>query len=515
MPLAPDQVQLVRSSGSLLLGPGTPYTVLPGWDPWSRTTRDPQSAERPYGHGSVVGAEWVNEAVVLIPVSVYRSGSTKAEWLAAHQQLAAAFTAVGSTGEMPELRFEWGGSEFVMFGRPRQVRVTADNISVGKSVQQCAFVAPDPRIYSGLLTTQATGLPVQQGGMTFPATAATTRLRLPGASGSYASTPNDVSFGITGDLDVRARISPRLWTGGGVQTIAAKFGTTSNQRSWQLVLQNDGLLRVNTSTDGINSSSRVATQAITSGGDVIVRFTLDVDNGAAGNTVTFYTGTSITGPWTQLGTPVVTAGVTSLFAGSEPLLVGASNGGATNPFRGVIRQVQVRSGITGTVVANPDFTVQVVKATSFTDSTGKLWTVNGSAAIVASTFRGGLTMPFTIPGVLTGGVLTLTNSGTSDTSLRARVDGPAIEPRLVLRRPDGTVQTLSFDLELADGQWLDIDTAARTALLNGLAGSNQRGVAAWDMDPHPIQPGVNSLRFASAVYNTTAQLTVEHRSAWW
>jgi hypothetical protein len=515
MPLAADQVQLVRSSGELLLGPGTPYTVLPGWDPWSRTTRDPQTAERPYSHGSVVGAEWVDEAVVLIPISVYRSGSTKAEWLAAHQQLSAAFTAVGSTGELPELRFEWGGSEFVLFGRPRQVRVTADNIAVGKSVAQCAFVAPDPRIYSGLLTSQSTGLPLQQGGLTLPAVAASTRLRLVDVAGTYASTPNHASLQITGDFSLRIGLDLRSWTDG-FQQLVTRYGS-AGAISYALNVDSSGIPRLQWSADGTTVLTAPASQGLAGVSQMLwLRGDLDVNNGAAGRTATFYTGPTRSGPWTALGSPVIQAGVTSVFAGPSgaPLEIGSRGGGLTQTIRGAVYGAEVRNSA-GTVVADPDFTVQQVGATGFTDTTGKTWSVNGSAKLVANTYRGGLTLPATVPGVLTGGALTLTNSGTTDTSLRVRIDGPAIEPRLVLRRPDGTVQTLSFDLELADGQWLDINTISGTALLNGLAGSNQRGVATWLMDPYPVQPGENTLRFASADYNTTAQLTAEHRSAWW
>jgi hypothetical protein len=126
--------------------------------------------DRPNGHGSLRGAEWVDEAVVLIPLSINRLGGTKAEWLSAHQALAAAFTAVGSTGETCELHFEHGGSEFVMFGTPRMPRVNGDNLSVGKSVNQVAFVAADPRIYSSTLSTASTGLTRYVDGLVTPFT---------------------------------------------------------------------------------------------------------------------------------------------------------------------------------------------------------------------------------------------------------------------------------------------------------------------------------------------------------
>lgn len=294
MALAECQVQLSRSATTLLMGPGTVYTVLPEWDPWSRTNRRPQSQTRPHAHGSLVGSEWVDEATVLIPVSVHRDGSSKSIWMAAHQDLMAAFTAVGDSGEMCELTFEWGGTEYLMVGRPAQVRTTTSNVAVGKSVEQCVFIAADPRIYSAVLSSLSTSLPVQQGGLTVP-----------------------------------------------------------------------------------------------------------------------------------------------------------------------------------------------------------------------------LTVPFTISGVLVGGRLELTNSGTADSGLTVRIDGPAVEPRLTLQRPDGSVQSIRFLLDLAAGQWLEIDTTRRLALLNGLAQSNQRGRAVWDMDSYPLQPGVNILRFGSAVYNETALMTAQHRSAWW
>lgn len=294
MALAAEQVQLVRSSGSLLMGPGTPYTVLPEWDPWSRTVRDPQTVDRPHAHGSLVGSEWVDAAVALIPVSVYRHQASKADWLSAHQELAWAFSAVGDSGETCELRFEWGGSEYVLFGRPRMPRVTTENVAVGKSVEQCVFVAADPRIYSGSLTSVSTGLPLQQGGLTVPFTA-----------------------------------------------------------------------------------------------------------------------------------------------------------------------------------------------------------------------------PFTVSGFLVGGRLDLTNTGTTASGMSFRIDGPAVEPRVILARPDGSVQSISFDLTLTAGQWLEVDTTTRLALLNGLPQSNQRGRSVWDMDAYPLLPGLNFLRFGAGVYNPDALITVEFRSSWW
>lgn len=515
MALDADQVRLVRQGRSLLMGPGTAYTVLPGWDPWSRSTRSPQSLDRPYAHGSLRGAEWVDEAVVLIPLSINRLGATKAEWLASHQELAAAFTAVGASGETCELYFEHGGSEFVMFGTPRMPRVNGENLSVGKSVSQVAFVASDPRIYSSDASVLATGLPLQQGGLAISTTAATTRLRLPDASGAYASTPNHSSLQFTGDFSLRIGLDLRSWTDG-FQQLVTRYGA-AGAVSYALNVDGSGIPRVQWSADGTNILTAAATQSLSGVSRMLwLRGDLDVDNGASGRTATFYTGPTRSGPWTAFGSPVVQAGATSVFAGpsGSPLEIGSRGGGTTQLARGAIYGAEVINSA-GTVVANPDFTSQTVGGTSFADSTGKTWSVNGTAQLVPDTYRGGLTLPVTVPGVLNGGSLDLVNSGTADAGMTVRIDGPATEPRLVLRRPDGSVQSLRFSIDLAAGQWLEIDSTSYLALLNGLASSNQRGNAIWDLDPYPLQPGVNTLRFLSGDYNASSQLTVTHRSAWW
>lgn len=516
MALDEDQVHLVGTGRDLLMGAGTRFDVQDSFNPFATQIRTPQSEDRPYAHGALVGAEWLTERVVPIMVIANGASRTVATARAAIQDMSAAFSAVGATGEIAELHFRLNEDpdEFVLFGRPRGIDPDMKNLGLGYAYVSTAFVASDPRIYSGLLTTQSTGLAIQQGGLTIPAEVATTRLRLPGTSGAYSSTPDHASLDITGDLDIRADLDPGVWASGVTRQIVAKWGATSGQWSYTLRVNTTGALQLTWSATGAASLAAASTAVVPELGRRAVRATIDVDNGAAQRVITFYTAPTIAGPWTQLGSPVTQAGATSIFSGPAALAVGSLSDGVSDRLTGSVYAVEVRSGIGGTIAANPDFTARTTGQASFADSTGKTWTVNGDAKIVGSTYRGGLTAPFTVAGVLVGGSLVLTNLGTTDTSLKARIDGPAIEPGLVLSRPDGTVQTLSFDLDLAAGQWLDIDTAARTALLNGLASANQRGVADWDMDPYPIQPGVNTLRFTSADYNDTAQMTAEYRSAW-
>lgn len=518
MVLAEDQVQLVGTSRDLLMGAGTRFDTQSAFNPFTTSVRAPQGGDRPYTHGSWVGAEWMDARVV--PIRVIANGTNRdvPTTRAAIQDMQAAFVAVGATGEDIELRFRLKGDpdEYVLFGRPRGVEPDLSTIGLGYVYASTAFVAADPRIYSGTLTTQATGLPLQQGGLVLSAAPASTRLRLTGASGAYASTPDTAALDITGDFEIEVDLGPDVWANGATQGLASKYNGTGNQRSYGLWLSSTGQLQVVWSTDGTSAGRTIVSSAtpvpVTAAG---VRGSLDVNNGAAGKTITFSYRFTDTGPWIQFDQQT-TAGTTSVFSGSALLEVGAHSGGTADRFTGTVRGVRVRSVIGGTIVANPDFTAQTVGVSSFADATGKTWTVNGAAQLTAGgTFRGGLTLPFTVPGVLNGGFLDLVNSGTADAGMTVRIDGPAVEPRLILRRPDGSVQSVRFFITLAAGQWLEIDSTRRLALLNGLASSNQRGNASWDLDPYPLPPGVNTLRFLSGEYSAASQLTASHRSAWW
>lgn len=203
----------------------------------------------------------------------------------------------------------------------------------------------------------------------------------PGAAGG-ATTPDTAVLDITGDLDVRVDAAVR-WRGdsGG---LAGKYVEPGNQRAWILWLDSDGSLILYWSTTGGNlSSARSAAAVPAESGRLAIRATIDVDNGAAGRTVTFYTAPGITGPWTQLGAPVVQAGTTSIFNSSAPLQVG----GVLDPVVGRGYAAEVRSGIGGTVVASPVFSAQVENATGFTDGAGRVWTVTGAAQITNRTTR--------------------------------------------------------------------------------------------------------------------------------
>lgn len=197
-----------------------------------------------------------------------------------------------------------------------------------------------------------------------------------------ASTPDASVLDITGDLDVRFDATLTNWIDSGSIELVGKANTTSNQRSWLLMMR-DGRLHLEWSVDGINTIQKESTQDLpVTPSRLAVRFTLDVNNGASGNTVTFYTAPTIAGTWTQLGDPVITSGTTSIFNSTAALFVGQAIIGVGFPSAaGKIHACEVRNGIAGTVVANPNFSAQTAGATSFTDAAGRAWTVAANSQI--------------------------------------------------------------------------------------------------------------------------------------
>ncbi|MFE9645322.1 hypothetical protein ACFYO0_14635 [Streptomyces sp. NPDC006365] len=209
-------------------------------------------------------------------------------------------------------------------------------------------------------------------------------LELPGRSTDFASTPDTAVLDITADLDIRIDATLTPWTGRStMREVAGKYESTTNQRSWLLLVNTDDRLVFRWSTDGVDVLARQSTQPapVPASRRLAVRATLDINNGAGGHEVRFYTAPTMAGPWTQLGDLVTRPGVTSVFNSTAPVVVGnISTLGFEGPV-GRVHALELRTGIDGTVVARPDFTAQTIGAASFVDSVGRTWTMNGGAAI--------------------------------------------------------------------------------------------------------------------------------------
>lgn len=218
-------------------------------------------------------------------------------------------------------------------------------------------------------------------------------LDVPGDSGDEATAPDSATLGITGDIDVRIDVTSTDWS---ARDLCGKYDATGDQRSWTLQVGTGGHLVLSWSTAGTSATRTAVTSTAPvplypSPGRLAVRATLDVNNGAGGNTATFYTSDAISGTWTQLGAPVVTAGTTSIFDSTSALEVAdvealssiLDSFDDSRPLEGAVHAFELRNGIGGTVVANPDFTAQAKGAASFADTSGTpiTWTVAGQAMI--------------------------------------------------------------------------------------------------------------------------------------
>jgi hypothetical protein len=205
-------------------------------------------------------------------------------------------------------------------------------------------------------------------------------LSLPGTTGNSASAPAAAAHNILGDLDVRVQIAVPDWKPISVKSFINRWAT-GNQ--WNFALSPAAgpgpaghLVFVWVSSGGTRTVRSTAAVPFANGTAGWVRATLDVDNGADGHTVVFYTSTDGVA-WSVLAT-VVVAGVTDIASvAGTALRIGLRDG--DQQTEGTVFRAQVRDGIDGTLAADFDPARSVEPHTTFTASTGEVWAIDRSA----------------------------------------------------------------------------------------------------------------------------------------
>jgi hypothetical protein len=233
---------------------------------------------------------------------------------------------------------------------------------------------------------QTDGIPCLEDGslrMAVPPQVSTAALWLPGSSGNYVSCPDAAGLDITGDICIVAKVALDDWTPGAATVIVGKRdgGTT---KSYQFYVDTSGNLALMWSTDGSAETADTSTTptGASNGTALWVAATLDVNNGASGYSVRFWTG-SDGETWTQLGATVVGGSTTSIFASTSPLEIGSIVGGTALNLAGKVYSVSVRTGIGaagivgGTQVAYYD--ANLARGNRFRDAGSNLFTATGSA----------------------------------------------------------------------------------------------------------------------------------------
>ncbi|NNJ04143.1 hypothetical protein HHX38_08345 [Streptomyces sp. PKU-MA01144] len=213
-------------------------------------------------------------------------------------------------------------------------------------------------------------------------------LALTGAVADIASTPDTAALDIVGDIDVRIEATADWWSST-PQVLIGKWGA-DGQRSWMVRIY-QGQLRWIHTPDGTTASQRFANWVLPGlPRRAALRVTVDVDNGAGGWSPSLYWAESLDGPWTLVAALVGAAPTTSIHNSTAPLSIAPEDPTTTPPrvpLRGRVHRAEVRSGIGGTVVANPDFRGKTEGTTSFADGAGRTWTTAGAAEVSDREYR--------------------------------------------------------------------------------------------------------------------------------
>lgn len=215
-------------------------------------------------------------------------------------------------------------------------------------------------------------------------------LYLPGNASNDCSLSDSAALSITGDIDLRAAVALDDWTPSTINGLINKLNEISGgQRSYTFYVETNGKLTLGWTADGSAFLSATSTIAptVADGALLLVRAVLDVDNGAAGKSVFFYTKTSTPGSayadlrdntgWTQLGTTVTTATTTSIFDGTTIVRLGSesTNSTPTSPMAGKFYAAAILNGIAGTEALLVNFADATEPFATFTESSSNAATV--------------------------------------------------------------------------------------------------------------------------------------------
>lgn len=248
-----------------------------------------------------------------------------------------------------------------------------------------------------------------------------THLRLPGVAGNYASTPDSAANSVTGDLELRVKVSLVRWLNPSANQALISKLSAAGQWSYDFYVDTAGKLALLTSPDGSASSVGTSTvvTGLTDGSAKWLRVTRTFVTGVIG----FYMADDGVN-WTQLGTNVSNTPGT-IFNSTSELRVGVDL--AANPHTaGRFYYADVRGG--GIVVAVFDPTLGARGASSFVALTGETWTINTSGTPPAMlqgpllTYEGAEYL--SLPGVAGNNASTpdtAANSVTGDIDVRMKV----------------------------------------------------------------------------------------------
>lgn len=215
--------------------------------------------------------------------------------------------------------------------------------------------------------------------------------------GDHATTPSHPDFDFAGPFDLRVLVDPDQWVDriDGIestflpaQPIIDRWGG-GGDRSWMWLITSTGRRWVRLSTDGTDVVDGFTNRVDAAQHPLWMGVTVTPNNGAGGWTMSAYRwdGYPSSPPaditdW-GLVESVTVDGPVSVHHPARRVRIGGEAFGTQ--FLGRVLRAEIRDGINGTMVADPDFTAATPGATEVVDSTGKPWVLGGGAEI--STMR--------------------------------------------------------------------------------------------------------------------------------
>jgi hypothetical protein len=211
----------------------------------------------------------------------------------------------------------------------------------------------------------------------------TNYLYLPGVVGNLASTASTTNIQLTGDRTMIVDVAMDDYTPTQYQYFLSKRGGATGEYFFRIDFVTSGRLQLlwyesstqkfAQSTDAISTSDGTRVQ---------IAVTHDVDNGAGGNDVRFFTRATSSDSWAQLGSTVTNAGIAAPTPTANGLAIGSQDGSLLTAsgkfYRATLANGIGASGVPGgTTVFDADFTTGITSGAqaTFTESSANAATV--------------------------------------------------------------------------------------------------------------------------------------------
>lgn len=199
-----------------------------------------------------------------------------------------------------------------------------------------------------------------------------------GTGTSGLTTPDQAAFDVT-DLDVRVDIALESWEQ--QQALFSRWTASGDNRAWGVYLAGTGQLAFVWSPTGTSTFttqfSDVNTPIVAYNGQrMAIRVTMDVNNGAGGYELRFYTGRTVDDEeWNLLGEPVIGGSTTTLPNVASRIEFGDFSGLVLNAMTGKGYAMKLMSSIGGSTAMRMTTQDASPGGSSFT-SNGLVWTLN-------------------------------------------------------------------------------------------------------------------------------------------